>query len=324
MAYAFRPNAVTEIAGRSLTAAEAGLQRLTVTLRVGCHGQAEFAFWPDSAFADAAPGDTLTLALGPRDDETPVLTGTVSARRQETDAIVVEALDLSGALGRARTTVTFEETSIADIVRKLADEASMQVDADADETLSIYYVLAHRPVWEHLRDLSRLTGRDLSVDADGTLLFRKPDAGATHTLRHGAELIRWRVTQDETPVAVARAAHGNASRSGNWHWVDSDPLGEDPGPARIEGALSDRDLATTATDAATARADRATIGGWLLVTGDAAIRPADSVSVTELPGGDPDPLRVRTVRHRLDGETGFTTYLEVEGGGAAGGLGGLL
>lgn len=323
MAYAFHPNAVTEIAGRALTAAEAGLQRLTVTLGLGCHGQAEFAFWPGSAFAGVAPGDALTLALGPRDDETPVLTGTVSARRQEAGAIVVEALDLSGALGLARTTATFEKTSIADIVRKLAEAAAMQVDADADQTLAIYYVLSQRPIWDHLRDLSRLTGRDLGVDADGRLLFRKPDAGARHTLRHGAELIRWRLAQGEAPVAIARAAHGSASQSGNWHWVDADPLGETPDPARIEGALSDRDLATTATDAATARASRAKTGGWLMVTGDAAIRPADSVTVTDLPGGDPEPLRVRRVRHRLDGETGFTTCLDIEGGGAAGGLGGL-
>lgn len=325
MAYAFRPNAVTEIASRSLTAAEAGLERLTVTLGLGCHGQAEFAFWPGSAFADAAPGDTLTLALGPKDDETPVLTGTIAARRQETGLLVIEALDLSGALGLARTAASFEQTSIADVVRKLADEAGMAVDADGDEMLPIYYVLPERPVWDHLRDLAQLTGRDLGVDADGTLLFRQPDAGAAHTLRYGAELIDWRITRGETPPPLARAAHGSASQSGNWHWIDPDPLGETPPLSRIEGVLSDRDLATTATEAATARAARAALGGWLLVTGDAAIRPADSVSVTDVPGGDPDPLRVRAVRHRLDGATGFTTWLEVEGGGSAGGLlGGLL
>lgn len=325
MTYAFRPNAVTEIASRALTAAEAGLERLTVTLELGCHGQAELAFWPRSAFADAAPGDRLTLALGPKDDEVPVLTGTVTARRQETGLAVIEALDLSGALGLARATAAFEQTSIAEVVRKLAEEAGMQADADGDETLPVYYVLPARPVWDHLRDLARLTGRDLGVDAQGTLLFRNPGAGAAHTLRHAAQLIRWRIARDEAPPALARAAHGSASQSGNWHWIDPDPLGERPSLARIEGVLSDRDLTGTASSAATARAARTALGGWLLITGNAAIRPGDSVAVTGVPGGDPDPIRVRSVRHCLDGASGFTTCLGVEGGGTAGGLlGGLL
>ena len=37
MAYAFRPNAVTEIAGQALTAAQAGLQTLEIGLGLGCH-----------------------------------------------------------------------------------------------------------------------------------------------------------------------------------------------------------------------------------------------------------------------------------------------
>ena len=323
MAYAFRPNAVTEIAGQALTAAQAGLQSLDIGLGLGCHGWAELTLWPGSAFASAAPGDTLTLALGPDGDEVAVLTGTVSSRRQEAGAVVIGALDLSGALGRARASLTFEATSVADIVQRLADEASLQTDSDTTETLSIYYVQADRPLWDHLRDLARLTGRDLGVDAAGVLLFRKPDAGSAHTLRYGAELIRWQLSADETPVPITRGAHGTASQSGNWHWIDADPLGEDPGPARIHGALSDRDLADIATGAAADRAARAALGGWLLVTGDAELRPADSISVTDLPGGDPAPLRIRSVRHRLDGASGFTTLLEVEGSGSTSGLGGL-
>ena len=319
MAYAFRPNAVTEIAGRTLTAAQAGLQRLDITLGLGCHGWAVLSLWPGSRFADAAPGDALTLALGPMGDEVAVLTGTVSARRQEAGAVVIEALDLSGTLGRARSTLTFEATPIADIVQRLADVASLKTDTDTTEELPIYYVQADRPLWDHLRDLARLTGRDLGVDAAGVLLFRKPDAGATHTLRYGAELIRWQVSAAETPVPLSRGAHGTASQSGNWHWIDADPLGEAPGAACIDGALNDRDLAAIATDAATGRAARAAWAGWLLVTGDAALRPADSIAVTGLPGGDPAPLRIRSVRHRLDGATGFTTWLDVESGGIAAG-----
>ena len=324
MAYVFRPNAVTEIAGRRLTAAEAGLERLTVTSALGCHGMADLVLWPQSAFASAAPGETLTLSLGPQDDEETVLTGTVATQRQGTGAVVIQALDASGALGRLRTTAVFERTSLADIVHKLADEAGVRAEADGDEMLPIYYVLPDRPVWDHLRDLARLTGRDLAVGADGCLLFRDPGAGAVHGLRHGADLIRWSIGRESAAAELAHAPHGSASSSGNWHWIDPDPAGATPSPTRIEGVLSDRDLATTATGAASERAGRAALEGWLLITGDAAIRPGDSVTVADLPGGDPGPMRVRMVGHRLDRDTGFTTFLQVEGGGSAGGLLGFL
>jgi hypothetical protein len=49
------------------------------------------------------------------------------------------------------------------------------------------------------------------------------------------------------------------------------------------------------------------------------------VEVEGLPTGDPGTLRVLRVEHVLDGRTGFTTTLDVEGAGGGGGLlGGLL
>lgn len=328
MSHVFRPSAIIEIGGRARTAAEAGLKRAAVSLALGRHGRAELALWPGSAFADAAIGDSVALALGPAGDETPVLTGTISERRREAEAIVLEALDIGGTLSRLRKTITFEETAIDRIVARIAEEASMQADSDAPDTLAIYYVRPERPLWEHLRELAALAGRDLTVDGDGVLLFRRPGSGGTRSIRHGAELIAWSLAERETPGPVARAALGAASESGKWHWINPDPLGEAPPPARVAGVITNRDLAEAASEAAATRAARAALGGWLRVTGDAAIRPADTALVTGLPGGDPEPLRIVAVRHGLDGTSGFTTHLEVEGGGAgaslAGGLAGSL
>lgn len=325
MTFPFRPNALIDISGQSLSAAEAGLQGLTVTLGLGRHGQGELVLWPGSKFADAAEGDPISIALGPMGDEGLVMQGTITARRQQAGCVVLEALDMTGKLSRTRRAITFEESSISDIVTRIADEAGVGAVVDGSDTLSIYYVTPQRPLWDHLRDLARLTGHDLGADDAGQLLFQPADNGSSHTLRHGAELMGWQVRSDETPSPIKYGAHGTASSSGTWHWVATDPLGDDPGAARIVGAFSDQSLADLATDAHATATDRARLGGHLVITGNAAIRPADSAVVEGLPGGDPDPLRVRGVRHQMNGDTGFVTCLEVEGGGTGGGLlGGIL
>lgn len=325
MTYTYRPNAVIEIAGQSLSAAEAGLQNLSVNLGLNRHGSADLTVWPGSKFANVAEGDAIKLAIGPVGDEIAVMTGQISARQQMSDRIVLEALDQGAGLSRKRTTITFEESKISDIVTRLADENGMTSQVDGSDTLSIYYILGHRPLWDHLRDLARLTGHDLSVDADGKLLFQSGDTDETHTLRYAADLLSWRLSATENPEPVTYAAHGTASESGNWHWIGTDPLGDDPGLARIEGVFSERNLANAATNASATATTRARTSGHLNIIGNANIRPADSATVEGVPGGDPDPLRVRNVHHQFDGLAGFVTCLEVEGGGSGGGLlGGLL
>ena len=261
--------------------------------------------WTGSKFASAAAGEEITIALGAMGDETLVMTGQVSAKRQTRDGIVIEALDASGPLSRARQTITFEDSSVDDIVSRIAGEADMQFSSDASDTLNIYYVAAHRPLWDYLRDLSVLTGRDLNVDPEGKLLFLKGGAGSDHTLRYGAELMAWNVHAGETPTPTSFAAHGTSSSSGTWHWIGTDPLGEEPGQARVIGAFADQSLADTATEASATMAARAALQGHLLITGNATIRAADTATITDLPGGDPDGLRVRAVQHlllmRMDG-----------------------
>lgn len=328
MSYVYRPSARIEIAGQSLSSAEAGLRYLAVDLGLGRHGSAQLTLWAGSKFSDVVSGDACTIALGSEGDETQVFCGQVSVRRQQTDGVVIEMLDTSSALSRTRQSITFEESSIDDIVARLTTEVGIGVTSDARETLAIYYVAAHRTLWDHLRDLADLTGRDLSVDASGDLVFLESGSGADHSLRYGAELLDWTIEAGETPRSTTFAAHGTASQSGTWHWIGTDPLGKDPGQARVVGVFSDQSLADTATEASAAYASRASLQGTVFVTGNTALRPADSITISDLPGGDPDPLRIRTVRHRFGGERGFTTVLGVEGGGAGGGLlaqiGGLL
>jgi phage protein D len=317
-----RPNARITIDGTTLGADEAALLRLQVDLAVnGSHDQVSLTLWPRSKFADAAAGATMDIALGERDSEEAVWTGELSARRLLPQAVVIEGLAATVALSRTAKSQSYLNQSVADIVRDLAGSAPVD-QVDAGLSLHAYHVDNRRPVWSHLRALARLVGADIGSAANGGLRF-VPAAGALSpvTLRYGAELLDWNLSLLGAPQAAEVAAYGSASESGasRWHWLAHDPVGAGAATTRVPAALSTRDAAQAVSDASRQRAERAAVSGELLIQGRPALRPGDAVQLSDLPGGDPGVLRVRSVRHSFDATSGFLTRLRVEGG--EGGLG---
>ncbi|MGH6923189.1 MAG: hypothetical protein ACRED5_05410, partial [Propylenella sp.] len=274
MSFVFRPAATVEIDGRSLTAAEAGLERLEVVLAVGAHGFAALDLWPRSKFADAAPGASITVSLG--DDET-VLTGKVAAVAKRASSLRIEALDATAPLSTTRISAMFRDLSVADIVESLAGEAGVDTDAvDGDLTLEAYSVDTRQTLWRHLRSLATLAGADLTASAEGKLRFTVPEGdGAKRSLRFGADLIEWRTIDRDQPTAPGFAAHGATSEggSGAWHNVLSDPLGAAPPWSRIFGAIRSRDAADMAAKAVAIRAARAKTPAWAVTLGAPELRP---------------------------------------------------
>lgn len=325
MTHFFRPSARIDIAGQSLSAAEAGLQTAQVTLGRDHHSTAQLGLWLGSKFAGAAPGDPITIALGPEGDEELVLTGQVTGTGPTADAMVLEAEDASGQLSRQRVTRTFEDMSLADIAAALGQEAGLTVEADSGDLLGVYYAEPSRTLWDHLRYVAHLGGNRLVPTADGGLALQSAGQGR-HDLRYGAELLDWQLTKGTAPAPLVSGQHGGAG--GLWHWIEADPLGDAPDPARIRGVLGDRGTADTASQGAATRAAEAAVTGTLVISGAPEIRPGDSVTLSDMPVGDPGGLTVDRVRHSLDGQLGFLTSLHVGAGdgdgGLLGALGGLL
>jgi phage protein D len=321
-----RPNARITIDGRALGADEAALVRLRIDLGLdGAHDQAALQLWPRSKFADAASGATLQIELGERDDEEPVFSGEIDARRLQPQSVWLEGLAATVALSREHKSQSYQDQSVADIVRDLA--GSIGIDqVQADLRLNAYHVDNRRSVWSHLRVLAGLVGADLASAADGGLRFL-PAAGALLpvTLRYGAELLDWDLALGSAPQPAEVAAYGSASESGDqrWHWLAHDPVGAGAAATRLPAALATRDGAQAIADALQKRAERAASAGSLLLQGQPKLRPGDTVKLSGLPGADPGALRVRAVRHSFDARSGFLTRLQVEAG-EGGLLGGLL
>lgn len=321
-----RPNAVLTLSGRDYTAAEAALVRLQVHLGLaGTHDAVELTLWPASRLAEAAPGDTLAIALGNLDDEEPVWAGEVTHVLAGPDGTLVEGLATTVALSRARRSQTYVSQSVGDIVRDLAS------DVDVDEVegtlqLDAYSVDDRRSLWAHLLELAALTGSDVGASAEGGLRFVPVRPGVAEVdLRYGADLLAWRLGPSHEPAAPAVVASGAASDSGSdkWHWLQREPASGASGPARVVPAFRTRDAADQLAQALADRAARAGLQGQLTVTGRPEVRPGTRVAVKDLPSGDPGPLRVLSVAHVLDARAGFTTTLTVESAGGGGSLGGL-
>lgn len=314
-----RPRAIITLDGRTLNSAEAALVRAGVTLGVqGSHDAATLITWPSSKFASAQPGSTLALALGNAGDEDDVWSGEVSSVAAGVDGLVIEGLSATVALSRLRVSRVYIDQSVGDIVNDLASEVDID-QVDAATSLTGYAVDDRRPVWAHLLELATLTGAEVGANAAGALRFVPPRTGsADATLRYGAEVLSWSGGGASKRTANAVAAYGAASESGadQWHWLLREPAaaGGD-GPLRVMAALKTRDAAESMADALLASATRAQVRGRLQVVGRPSVRPGDLVDVTELPTGDPGTLRVLAVHHVLDGRTGFTTSLTVEGAG---------
>jgi hypothetical protein len=325
-----KPRAILGCPSGDLTSAEAGAARVVLRLgRNGPHDAVEIVAWPGSRLADLAADDPLTVSLGPGDDETLAFTGTVTDVRQGPDALAVEALGATMALSRTRKVQSYLNQTVADIVRDLASDVETD-RVEADLSLASYAVDDRRPLWTHLLDLAALAGADVTSTAEGKLVFAPPRTGAADVrLRHGADIVTWRVGAS-APLAAAApavAAHGAGSEQGSekWHWIlrAPSPAGDGP-PTRIVAALATRDAAEKAQKALADRAGRAAVQGFVVAVGQADLRPGALVDLADLPAGDPGTLRVLAVEHRLDRE-GFRSRLRVESASPTGaaGAGGL-
>jgi hypothetical protein len=310
------PSVTVTLANRVLTAAEAGLAAITVTLARNAHDTAQLELWPRSKFASAAAGDDMAIKLGFKDEDADVWTGLVTRIDRAPDVLRITGHAPSHKLSRAYKSQTYVGQSVADLVRDLASEIDVDtVDVSAD--LAYYAVDHRRSMWGHLLDLALVSGAEVSASASGGLRFVAIDPlPSTTTFRYGAEILAWHAGPGTPAHAPVFAASGSASESGSdkWHWLNPDPTGGNGG-SQVIGAFHAKALAESLSSALGNADKRSSVAGTVELTGQAAVRCGDVFSLSDLPSGDPGPLRALSVIHRIDARRGFRTTVRVEGTG---------
>jgi hypothetical protein len=311
------PIARVVVDGRRFTSAEAAVGWLEARLSLGgTHDTVRIGLWLRSRTAGIAPGARVSVALGEGNDVVDVWAGKVSHVALGERHVIVEGLSFTASLSNQHLTRTWQEQKVEDIVRDLTGDVDID-EVDASLQLPWYAIDARRTVWSHVRELAAMIGADVAATASGAVRFVPARTAAqSHELRHAAHLIRWRF--GELPVATTRGvrAYGAASEAGSqqWHWLLGDS--GQSGGGSIPGAIRTRDAADASARARSDHAWRQAHRASVLAVGSPRIRAGDVVRVTDLPDVPQKQYRVIGVLHRLDGATGFTSLLQMEGAAA--------
>lgn len=315
-----RPTCTLDVEGTAYTGVEAALRVLEVDLDLGdAHDLVVLHCSHLSPLRDARPDAACTLSLGYADGEEEVFTGIIDRVEQGLTGVCIDILAATLPLSSWYGAQTYQDQTVADIIGDLAGQAGVATGTlDADTKLPIWQVNEQRSAWWHVNRLARLGDHELFCDPQGSLTVRPVGSGGlSHTLRFGAELLAMQAADHRDGGGqwlYAPAGAGSELGSDKWHITLRQAVSETPqGPTCIDGALRDRDTAEAMTTAAEARRTRSLFNGQVLVLGNGAIRPGDSVELTGLSHLDSAGGRVVGVRHRLDAVHGFTTQLSLGG-----------
>lgn len=266
---------------------------------------------------------TIQVELG-YDDKAlePVLSGTIVSVEPGLTTRRVLAYCGSHQLMRSFRDETYESMSAADIVKKLAEAAEIEVERAEDGIQFPAYVIdGRRSFYQHMHDLADLCGFDLYFNPDGRLIFEKFAGGRTvHVFQYGVHMI-------EVDVYYAPARAGEVYAWGespggqaddDWAWLTKDFSGlrgsagsGQPRLALENPTLRTRQAARTAAEALERRIARRAIRGRLLVQGHPDVRLGDAMQLKDVPETAlNDIYQVRGVTHRISKRSGFTTTID--------------
>ena len=286
------------------------------------------------ASVSVAVGDPAKLALGYDGSLTTVFTGTVDRVQADLVRLRVQALTDVARLLRLRANQVYENQRAGQIVSDLAGQAGVSTGTIQDGLdLPLYTVDDARSAYDHCQDLAKRTGYDLYVTPEGELTFAAfSKAAPDHTFVYAQDVLALEVAS--LPQAFERVevwGESPASSEGTEaaSWLVRDFSGSMGAAGSGAALLRISDPAIRTKDAADASAEgrlaalarRATLG-TAVILGDAEVTLGDAVTFLQVPDERLSGVfQVKRVTHRYGKTEGFTTRLELWGGG--GGSGGL-
>ena len=305
------------------------VQSLVVDLRAApgvdvCVIEAATASMPSVAL-----GDALQVQLGYADQLSKVFTGKVARIDARHDGSVRVSLD-SGALtlARLRTNTSYEQQTLADIVKKLLDTTGLP--SGTVSTGNTYPFLAiddRQSLWAWVAQLAAQAGLLGWVDADGKVQVQAGGGASAATFTYGADILtlthssRQAVAGDVTVIGEG-AAGSKGTQAWSWLSKQRSPIAaqQGSGDARQCSEAALRNLAGMQASAQAWRNRLAASAAAVQVTvpGHAALSVGTTFTLASCPQGHGDGAYVATrVQHRHDKRQGFVTQLTGQAAGGA-------
>jgi hypothetical protein len=282
-------------------------------------------------------GATVDVSFGPPDERSGVFAGKLTGIEGEFggDAgptLVVLAEDALQDLRMTRRTRTFEDSSDADVVTRIAGDHGLTPEVDLDGPTHAALCQLNQSDLAFLRDRALPYGADVWL-ADGTLhVGRRTDDPIV--LRLGRELLAFRVLADLAMQATEQRVAGwdPDAKEAVLETEDQSSLGADLGPdlgggGLLGDAFGERPATTTLHRAVTTAEAKAIAKGLYLerarrfltgsgvTNGIAELRAGRSVTLSGLGSLFDGDYRLSRVVHRFDLAAGYRTEIEVERSG---------
>jgi phage protein D/phage baseplate assembly protein gpV len=294
--------------------------------------------------ANVKIGSKLELSVNSAQDGTPapLMNGEVTALEAELDGTgtftTIRGYDPSHRLHRGTRSETYQQMTYADVVRKVAQRAGLQV-GKVDATSTVHPLLAqgNQSDWDFLREIADVVGYHLAVE-NGKLDFAKPTKASTAP--DGTE-------QDPTAIDLGsdllqlRAAITAGSQVPNVEVRGWDPAAQQ---AVVATALSQTQSAvvgvtpqqlastfgavpyvvshqphrTQATADAVAKAIADRVAGTFaefegVARGNPKLRAGLAISIGNLGAPFDGKYTLSRVRHVFEPDAGYTTLISVTG-----------
>lgn len=289
----------------------------------------------DPSLSAPALGDSVQVSLGKGDGTTPVFTGEVRQVTRTATALRITATDGLAKLATFDLEMAYENKTAGAIVKDVLGQAGVDAGTVEDGPTLATWIMHKGPrALRHLQRLAELCGADLFSDGEGKICFITPSTqGEEHTFQYGGDVLALHL-EDATPPFDSFSVWGEGAASsqgaGKEHWLVKDlssvngkaavgqggsvsPGQEGDRPLLVlDGSVRSGEAAKAVAEARAAAVAARAVRGFLQVLGAPAVKPGDTVKVSDLPGdgAEPGPLRVRRVRHRLDARVGFITRVD--------------
>lgn len=274
---------------------------------------------------DLAQGGAVTVKLGWDGATELVFTGVIDAVERGIGKMQVSCVGNQMKLMKSRVDQPFINQAAGQVVQALAGDAGVATDRVEDGIdLPGYLADSASSVYEHCLLLARNCGFDLYATEQGKLVFAGFSvASADHTLRYGEHIVAASVEQSTPLDEVSVVPEGPASSAGDETacWLVKSPVPHKgaAGGGAVSVLLSapllrTKDAAQSAADARLARSKRDAVSGFVELMGSPGIKLGQTVALEGVPDSGADGLyQVMAVRHRLDRQRGFRTYVALGG-----------
>ncbi len=297
----------------------------------------EAAFSVDVRGNAIKDGDPLIVELIAGDEEATVFTGEV--QHVVSDFRLTQVVGTTGVhkLASTRLNGTYENKSLGNIVKDLADRSGVTTgQVDEGSQYSYFLVDELKTCFEVIRGLAMRDAMECYFDSDNKLTVKRYDkTEPDHSLYYGIDLLdlqHFAMRPWGQGVRVYGESPSSSQGTDTWHWLvkDNAPYLADLGIGARRLAMQDGALRTKASADGLAAAkygaiqDRAT-KGRIRTLGNPKIGLGDAIEINQAPKPELNGLfKVTAIRHLFGKREGYVTLVDVSGQGGAAAASGLL